>query len=158
MMFKEKNTYYDKKKREYTTNIYVNENELLKNTYMNVLLGVKKRWIEKMDKLFQSYYETIYQKNVFFKAVSENLISFMDTFCMVMIMFIGAVMIAKGLISTGNVVAMIGFFPVFSLIEQNLMACIQEIPQFENVLERMKVLYTGHEQTYEKKIRYIRKN
>ena len=64
---------------------------------------------------------------------------------MVMIMFIGAVMIAKGLISTGNVVAMIGFFPVFSLIEQNLMACIQEIPQFENVLERMKVLYTGHE-------------
>ena len=118
---------------------------------MNVLLGVKKRWIEKMDKLFQSYYETIYQKNVFFKAVSENLISFMDTFCMVMIMFIGAVMIAKGLISTGNVVAMIGFFPVFSLIEQNLMACIQEIPQFENVLERMKVLYTGHEQTYEKK-------
>ena len=30
------------------------------------------------------------------------------------------------------------------------MACIQEIPQFENVLERMKVLYTGHEQTYEK--------
>lgn len=151
MMFKEKNTYYDKKKREYTTNIYVNENELLKNTYMNVLLGVKKRWIEKMDKLFQSYYETIYQKNVFFKAVSENLISFMDTFCMVMIMFIGAVMIAKGLISTGNVVAMIGFFPVFTLIEQNLMACIQEIPQFENVLERMKVLYTGHEQTYEKK-------
>lgn len=112
-MFKEKNTYYDKKKREYTTNIYVNENELLKNTYMNVLLGVKKRWIEKMDKLFQSYYETIYQKNVFFKAVSENLISFMDTFCMVMIMFIGAVMIAKGLISTGNVVAMIGFFSSF---------------------------------------------
>ncbi len=36
---------------------------------MNVLLGVKKRWIEKMDKLFQSYDETICQKMCFLKLL-----------------------------------------------------------------------------------------
>lgn len=91
-------------------------------------------------------------KRIRCKAITDNISSFLKSSSVVIIMLIGAVMVANGSISAGSVAAMMGYFSVFDSIIKDISFIIRKIPIIKNVSERMIVLYSDIEDLTGKEI------
>lgn len=136
---------YDRKRREYQTTLRAGEAEITEKPHIVRLWGLSEPLIGRLDGLFQSYYKNVFKKNAFYTAVADTASSYLDTFCILAILFTGAVMTARGLISAGQVAAMTGYFAVLNSILENISYIITNFPVMNNMAERMEVLYSTPE-------------
>jgi len=77
--------------------------------------------------------------------MAENISSFMDTFSVLVILLIGALMVANNDIGAGSVAAMVGYFGVFYSLLADFGFIIKKIPILKNLSNRMEVLYSDTE-------------
>lgn len=136
---------YDKETREYNTQVRKYETDIIARPHIVKLYGLSASLTEKLDCTYRIYFEKVFKKNIKHTTVAKNISSFLDTFCTLVILLVGAVMIANGRISVGALVAMIGYFSVFNKIIANASDIIVKIPILKNLVERMEVLYVGIE-------------
>lgn len=136
---------YDKKIREYSTQVRAYETEITEKPHIVKLYGLSQPLINRLDKIYQCYFKDIFSKSVKYTTISNNISSFLDTFCIIIILFVGAIMVAGGTISAGSVAAMAGYFSVFNTILGNVDYIIRNIPVLNNLVERMIVLYDDQE-------------
>lgn len=146
VMAKKLQTKYDKQTREYNTRVRAYETEFTKNAWQIKLFGLSKMLIKRLDSKYYEYYNGVYRKNVKCLSVADNILSFLDTFCMFLILFVGAFIISTGRISAGDVVAMTGYFAVLNGIIQNIDFIIKNIPIIKNTVDRMELLYEEAEE------------
>lgn len=138
---------YDKASREYGTKVRVYESSITERPYIIKLLGISHEFINKIDNLYKEYYKNVYRKSVRCSSIAGAISSSLDTFCMLLLLLIGAVMVANKSITAGAVAAMIGYFSIFNGIIGNIGYIIQNIPIMNNIAERLNVIYEDAEKT-----------
>ena len=68
---------------------------------------------------------------------------------MVLILFVGAILVARRSLNPGDVVAMTGFFGVFTKLDGDVAELVEKIPVIRNLLDRMDSIYEGGEEKIE---------
>lgn len=146
MIVRKRRAVYAQEDSNYRMQVRSKETEMTAMPYMINMLGIKNAWFEKMNQLFRKYYAKTGRKSIRCEVITGNISNFLNTFCILLILWIGAVMTAKGFIYPGAVAAMAGYFSVFYTVDEYMTFCIQNIPVFKNLLKRMEVIYEGKEE------------
>ena len=146
---------YDKETRKYNAQVRVYEIEIVKTPYVIKLFGLSKPLVERLGHIYQEYYKRTFCKSVKCTAIAKNVSSVLDTFCLLIILFVGAVMVAGKSISPGSVAAMTGYFAVFNMVFSNVDYIIRKLPLIGNLVERMKDLYDDQEALFGKMVEEV---
>lgn len=136
---------YDRKTREYQTSIRAGEAEITEKPHAIRLLGLTEPLLGRLDQQYRIYYKNIFKKSVVCSAIADTAASGLDTFCILIILFIGAVMVSRSRVLAGQVAAMAGYFGVLNHIIKNISYCLTKIPVLNNLAGRMEVLYSDAE-------------
>lgn len=136
---------YDQQIHEYNVSVRSYESELVEKPHVIKMYGLKKAFLDILDKVYDKHFEDVEVKSIKYKSISQNITSFLDTFCIILILLIGAVMVASSSITPGAVVAMVGYFSVFNLIISNVDFLIRNIPILKNSADRMMIIYEDME-------------
>lgn len=145
MVVKKIQAKYDRQAREYKTSVRAFETEITKKPYIVKIYGLSNSLSEILDNLYKKYYKTVFCKNIKYNTIADSILSFLDTFCILAILFIGATMVSNESITTGAVAAMVGYFSVFNNVFSNMDYIIRKIPILNNLSNRMIVLYDDAE-------------
>lgn len=140
---------YDKETREYRSSVRALETEITKKPHIVKLYGLSESLIERLDKLYKNYYKTVFCKSSKYNTLADSVLSFLDIFCILLILFVGAIMVSNDIISTGAVAAMAGYFSVFNTIISNFDYIIRKTPIIKNLSDRLKVFYNDTEIKYD---------
>lgn len=136
---------YDRETREYQTYFHAGEAEITEKPHIIRIFGLSKPLIRRLDQLFQTYYQDVLKKSVVFAAIADTAFAYLDTFCILVILFIGAVMAACGSVTASQLVAMVGYFGVLNNIIKRASDIITQYPILNNLAKRMEVLYSDAE-------------
>ena len=136
---------YDRQTREYNTKVREYETEITMKPYVVRMYGLKNAFIEKIDGLYHEYFKNVQTKDITCKTVADKLTSFLDTFCILIILLAGAALVAAGAVRIGAVAAMVGYFGVFNMILDDVSYIIKNIPILRNLSDRIAVLYSDKE-------------
>lgn len=148
---------FDIQNREYRTSVRACEIEITQKPYLIKLYGLKNGVISRLDSLYQTFYKDVVCRSSKYNTISSSILSFLDPFCIVMILLIGALMVSKGSITAGFVAAMIGYFAVFNTVIGNIDHLIRNLPILNNNIERMKILYNDQEEINGGRIECVRR-
>lgn len=132
---------YDKETHEYNLRKSSYESQLVEKPHVIKMYGLRGAFLDILGKTYDTYFEAVEAKSIKCKSIADNISSFLDTFCVLAILLIGAVMVANKSITPGAVVAMVGYFSVFNLIISNLDFIIRNIPILKNSADRIMVIY-----------------
>lgn len=147
---------YDKENRAYNTLVKEYETEFTEKPHLIQLFGLSVPWIEKIDKNYQNYFHNIFCKSIKCTAVATSISSFLDTFCILSILLIGAILVSAGYITAGAVAAMIGYFSVYNRVVQNIDYIVRKLPIINNIIDRMRIFYDNFEDLSGKEIDSVR--
>lgn len=136
---------YDRETRDYQTKLRACEAEITEKPHIIRIFGLTEPLIGRMEQLFQTYFKNVFKKSAFCAAIADTAASYLDTFCILVILFVGAVMTAQGFVSAGQIVAMTGYFGVLNKLVENASYIISHYPILDNLAERMEVLYSDAE-------------
>ncbi len=131
--------------KEYRTALRSYETEITVQPHTIILYGLKNAMLARLDHLYQTYYENVVRKSSRYNTVADNILSWLNTFCILLILFAGALMVSRGSITAGNVAAMVGYFAVYNQLMEMSGNVIRTIPLFHNDVRRVKPLYEGME-------------
>lgn len=136
---------YELAKKEYDTDVRKLETEITGKPYLVKVLGLTEGMILMLKERFEEYYKNVLTKSVTCTVFSDAVLKFLDTFCTLLILFIGAVFTAGGMVTPGTVAAMVGYFSVINNMISKCDYILRKTPVLDAIAERMKVLYDGEE-------------
>jgi len=136
---------FDFQGREYQTRVRLYETEIAGKPHAVNGLGLKNAFIRKFDLLYYEYFEQVEKKSIRYGAITGAVSALIEPICLFIILFTGAVLVAGGHITAGNIVSMITFLPLFDTIFQNIGSIIRTKSILENLYTRIELLYTDLE-------------
>ena len=139
-------TKYDKETREYNAKVRAYETEFTTKPHIIKLFGLSTPMVEKMNSIFQIFYRKVFVKKTRCTTIADQISSFLNTFCILVILLIGALLVSRGMITAGAVAAMIGYFSVYNTIMENAGWVIRRIPVIGNSVQRLRLLYEDYEE------------
>lgn len=143
---------YDKETRTYRALVRGYETEFAEKPHMIQLFGLSTSWIERIDKNYQNYFRNIFCKSVRCTSAATSISSFLDTFCILAILLVGAVLVSTGYITAGAVATMMGYFSVYNKVIQNIDFIVRKLPILSNIVDRMRIFYDNFEDLSGKEI------
>lgn len=132
---------YDMQIQEYASEVREYETEITKKPAVIRLYGLKDAFIKEFDRLFGHYFENVQKKSIRCKQLAGGISSFLDSLATLLILFAGAALVAKGMITPGTVAAMVGYFAVFHTLIEKAQENIKQIPLLRNRVERLLLFY-----------------
>lgn len=136
---------YHMKEKEYASAVRACETDISDRAYLINLLGIRKPFVARLDKQYDVFFKDTKKKSIRLNAVIENVKSLVDTFCMMIILLIGAYLVATNKISPGAVAAMMGYYSVLNMIISKFDYIIRRVPILNNLAERLEYFYEGCE-------------
>ncbi len=137
---------YEKEGREYASRRRSLETEFTSYPCMVKLYGLGEAYVAKADSLYQAYFQKTESRSIRLSKAAEAAASFAETFCLLAILFTGALLAAEGVITLGSVAAMYGYFAVFGTLLDNIGYLVRKMPVFKNIVERLTLFYEGAEE------------
>ncbi len=131
--------------KEYKTALRACETEMTEKPHLIKLFGMKQAMIARLDGLYREYFNSVVTKNSRYKTIGDNILSFLKTACVLVILFAGALMVSRGLITAGCVAAMAGYFEMYNTLITKMGAVIRKYPDYRNDIERVAELYSHAE-------------
>ena len=119
--------------------------ELLSSPHQFILFNIYKYWIKITNDDYREYHEEVEKQSIKFDVLLEHLNKFSNYLCSVVVLLIGAVMVAKGMILPGAVAEMIGYFSIFTSLDEKAVEFTSNIYSIKNLIERMKLIYADRE-------------
>lgn len=141
LMIAKINAKYDRITRDYSTEYRAYENDITKKPYHIVLLGIQNGMLERMDKQFWQYYNTVAKKKIMFQNVATFITDCVDTISSLLIILIGAYFVSKNMLSVGSVAAMYSFFMVYNNLFTYIKNTYHKRFILKNIKERLRILY-----------------
>ncbi len=138
---------YDQETREYNAQMKTYETEILRSPYMVKLLGLMQPFLTRIDSRYQQYYEKTFRRKAFCTAAASQISTFLDTFCTLLILLAGALLVVHGSIAAGAVAAMLGYFTVYNSIMKDVSYIIRKQPLMDNAAKRVELFYADFEAT-----------
>lgn len=139
---------YDKETREYENLVRAYEVEMMEQPHRIILYGLSNPLLERLDKVYKNYFRNVFVKSSKCTIVANNISNISDTFCIVLILFFGTLMIAEDMFTAGDMVAMFGFYSMFNTLTVSIISVIQDTPIFGTIAERMIVFYKDQEEDF----------
>ena len=136
---------YDEQERGYTTETRKMEGEMTKSAHSIKLFGMEKGFIERLDRMYCEYYKNIYCRSIKAHALAEHILSFVDSFCVLFILYIGAIHVSNGFVTAGVIAAMLGYYSSFNRVISCVDYVVRKIPIVQNLEGRMRIFYEGME-------------
>lgn len=91
------------------------------------------------------YFHKVVKKNSRYKTIADSILSMLDTVCVLLILFVGALMVSFGAITAGGVAAMVGYFGIYNTLISKIDSVIRTFPNYQNDIERVTELYSHEE-------------
>ena len=132
---------YDKWEREYRASVRECENEMTHGTHIVKMYGLSDAFLKRFDRMYQDFFRNVFRKSAACTVIAEQVLSFLDTFCVLLILLAGALLVSVGDISAGAVVAMTGYFSVFNDLIGQVDDVVRKVPMVKNLAERMGLFY-----------------
>ncbi len=132
---------YDLQTREYKDALHACETDITQKPHLVKLFGLSSPLIQRIDEMYQQYFNNVFSKSTVCTAVADQISSFLNTFCIVLILLIGAIFTANGAITAGAAAAMVGYFSVFQNIMEKASYVIRYTPIANQVAKRMTLFY-----------------
>lgn len=136
---------YKIKDKQYKTTLRAYEMEMTEKPHMIRLYGMKKAVIARLDRLYMEYFHKVVKKNSRYKTIADSILSMLDTVCVLLILFVGALMVSFGAITAGGVAAMVGYFGIYNTLISKIDSMIRTFPNYQNDIERVTELYSHEE-------------
>lgn len=131
--------------KEYRTTLRSYEMEITEKPHTIILYGLKNALLERFNGLYQSYYENVVRKSSRCNTIADAVRSWLDTFCVLLILFSGALFVSRGSMTAGNVASMAGYFTLYHETIGNIGEMVKRLPVFRDDVSRVKLLYSGME-------------
>jgi ABC-type bacteriocin/lantibiotic exporter with double-glycine peptidase domain len=141
------NSKYDKEMREYKTNVQSYEFELMNQPHKIMMLGLTDPFIQRFHKIYLNFFKSTLKKKIRLLSLSLNTSNILDSFCTIIIILSGTILIAKEKISAGSIAIALGFLPVFKTLFQNISSIIRDCPVLFTLVDRLTMFYSNEEQT-----------
>lgn len=148
-VYNKKKKIYVEVEKKYRSEVRNAEVEMMKKPWAVVCLGIEEVWVDTLQKLYRKYYEETGKRKIAWDEITKESKVFFNSFCMVLILFVGAILVARGSLNPGDVVAMTGFFGVFTKLDGDVTELVEKIPVIRNLLDRMDSIYEGREEKIE---------
>lgn len=138
---------YDLKTREYNTKVRQYETEITTQPYIIRMFGFKAGFLAKLDMTYKKFFEQVQSKSITYNKIADTIASLFNKVALLIILFVGAIMVANKSIEAGAVASMIGFYGVFNTIINDISYIIKNTKIIDNLVERIYVLYQDTEKT-----------
>lgn len=145
LFFKESLAKFDRQEKEYLTVRNGCEADAITAPHMIKLLGIKNSVIDRMRKLFQSYYEETAAKKISCSVFFEQAKEFMNHFTLILMLLSGAILVAFGTVSPGELAAMLAYLTVAQTLLNDIVDIIQNYPFLINAANRVGEFYDNPE-------------
>lgn len=142
---KKLNAKYDKEVREYQTKVRSYEFEVLDQPHKVKMYGLTAPLLQRFDQVYASFFRDTLKKSIRLSAVSSNVSGILDTFCTILILLSGSILVAKGEMTAGGIAAAFGFLSIFNTLFGNISSLIRDFPVFDTLVDRLTVFYTDEE-------------
>ncbi|MCR5264670.1 MAG: hypothetical protein K6D94_12405, partial [Clostridiales bacterium] len=109
------------------------------------LFGLGRHMISEFDRMFGRYYSETLKRSIPRVAAADAASGFIGTFCTAVLLVSGALMAASGMISAGEIAAMIGWYGVFGTVFEKTGEIITAAPDIRNLVSRLTLIYDGSE-------------
>ena len=139
------NAKYDKEVREYHTKVRSYEFEVLDQPYKVKMYGLTSPLLQRFDQVYWNFFRDTLKKSIRLSTISSNISGILDTFCTILILLSGAILVAKGEMTAGGIAAAFGFLSIFNTLFGNISSLIRNFPIFSTLVERLTVFYTDEE-------------
>ncbi len=139
------NQKYDAETREYRTAVRTYETEMTTQPHTVKLYGLSSALIQKLDGAYRTYFRDVFSKSVKCSSVAGGISGMLDTFCTMLILLSGTILMAYGKITSGDITAVIGFFGIYNSLIGDIGSLIRDTPVFGTVVERMTMFYKDEE-------------
>ncbi len=136
---------YKLEEKAYKTKLRSMEMEIAGQPHMVKMYGLGKAVPERQNRLFSDYFQKVVRKNSRYKTIADKILAFLDTFCVLLILFVGALLVSRGKISAGAVAVMAGYFGIYNSMIAKLTEVIRMIPDYQNDVDRVAILYSDAE-------------
>ena len=145
MVTKKLNAKYDKEVREYQAKVRSYEFEVLDQPHKVKMYGLTLPLLQRFDQIYSSFFRDTLKKSIRLSSIASNLSGTLETFCTIVILLSGAILVAKGEMTAGGIAAAFGFLSIFSTLFGNISSIIRDFPVFGNLVDRLTVFYTHEE-------------
>lgn len=143
--------------REYNTAFRDLELNIIQKPYIVKMFSLKAPFLKKLNELFRVYFEDVGVRSIRYKRFTDETSSLLDNLCTVLVLLVGAILVANGSIGVGSIAAMIGYFTIFGSILNDIGYIVRNTPIIKNIAERMIWFYTDIEDTSGNEIIHISK-
>lgn len=144
---KKLNTKYDKEVREYQTQVRSYEFEVLDQPYKVKMYGLTSPLLQRFDQIYLRFFRDTLRKSIRLSSITSNLSGMLDTFCTIIILLSGAILVAKGEMTAGGIAAAFGFLSIFNTLFENISSFIRDYPVFGTLVDRLTIFYTHEEKS-----------
>lgn len=139
------NTKLDRETREYSSNVRSQEIEIMSQPHKIKLFGLTEPLLNRLNKAYITYFYEVFKKRIVFSTITGNISSTIDAFCTILILLSGSLLIVRGSISTGNMVAVFSFYSVLNSVISDISSIIRDTPILKTLTDRLSVFYEGEE-------------
>ena len=136
---------FDKDTRNYGSQVRAYETMITKKPDTVKLFGLSNYFIRQLHERYQKFYSEVFRREVRFSVLTDGASALIDTLCTISVLFTGAVFVARGDITPGAIVSMLGYYTIFNGTVQKIGEVITTLPIMQNMVERIEVLYTDEE-------------
>lgn len=145
LFFKEPSAKFDRQEKEYLAVRNGYEADVITAPHMIKLWGIKNSVLNRMGKLFQNYYEETAARKISCTVFFEQTKEFMNHFTQILLLLSGAIMVALGTVSPGELAAMLVYFTVSQTLLNDIVDIIQKYPFMINAANRVGEFYDSPE-------------
>lgn len=146
LYFKNRQAIYERQTAEYDMRVRIYETELASKPYNIKLFGLSDFFIDRLQRCYKNYFKNILSKKIASSTISDSISHIIDTFSMLGIILIGAIMVSNNKISAGAIAEMVGFFWIINIIMSNIDFIIRNAPILDNLTDRLKSIYDDIEE------------
>lgn len=136
---------YHNEEKVYGSAVRTYETDISNRGHLINLFGIGESFIKRLDGLYDTFYQSTKKKSIGLKVTADMIQSFTDTFCTIMVLIMGAYLVALQKISPGSVAAMIGYYSVLNTIIKKIDYIMRKAPILDNLSERLEYFYADQE-------------
>lgn len=137
----------DKNNREYEEKERALELEVTTKSCSVRLMGITDAMISRVKGLFEEYYKSTIKTGTIYNASINSIMSILDQLSVILILFVGAYLAGNGVISTGAIAEMTGFFAIYNSLFRDIDNLIRKPAIIRNEIDRVSVLYSDFDST-----------
>lgn len=145
LFFKKPLAGFDRQEKKYFAMRRDYESDAVTDPHLIKIWGIKKAVLDRRKKLFQNYYEKTASRKIACTVFYEQMKEFMNHFVLLFLLLFGAIMVAQGIVSPGELAAMLVYLTVAQTLLNDIGDMIQSYPLMRNAANRVCEFYEDPE-------------